>query len=130
MPITPDVIDHFAQALGPKGFTHDESEMAPWLSDWRGIYHGKAAAMLSPRTTAELREASEQAKQLSNERRLTAIEALRRFVSLDLTHYNWPELRTELYFTVGRVVEEADAADDIALEIDLEIERRRMSNGD
>ena len=54
MPISPDVIDHFAQALGPKGFTQDEGEMAPWLSDWRGIYHGKAAAMLSPRTTAEL----------------------------------------------------------------------------
>src|SRR3546814_17989285 len=28
--------------------------MAPWLTDWRGKYHGRAAAMLSPATTGEV----------------------------------------------------------------------------
>src|SRR3546814_19923267 len=28
--------------------------MAPWLTDWRGKYHGRAAAMLSPATTEEV----------------------------------------------------------------------------
>ena len=46
-----------AQAiLGPKGITDDESELSPWLTDWRGRYTGKAAAMLSPASTAEVAE--------------------------------------------------------------------------
>ncbi len=54
MTISTDVLDQFAAALGPKGFTRDGEAMAPWLSDWRGIYHGAAAALLSPQTTAEV----------------------------------------------------------------------------
>ncbi len=54
MPITADILDQFAAVLGPKGFTRDSETMAPWLSDWRGIYHGNAAAMLSPQNTAEV----------------------------------------------------------------------------
>ena len=54
MTISTDVLDQFAAALGPKGFTRDGEAMAPWLSDWRGIYHGVAAALLSPQTTAEV----------------------------------------------------------------------------
>jgi FAD/FMN-containing dehydrogenase len=30
--------------------------MAPWLVDWRGRYRGRAAALLSPSSTAEVRE--------------------------------------------------------------------------
>lgn len=40
--------------LGPKGFTADADTMAPWLTDWRGKYHGAAAAMLSPASTEEV----------------------------------------------------------------------------
>ena len=40
--------------LGPKGFTREPSEMAPWLTDWRGRVHGNAAALLSPATTDEV----------------------------------------------------------------------------
>lgn len=54
MPITDDVLDQFAAALGPKGFTREADVIAPWLSDWRGIYHGQAAAMLSPHSTADV----------------------------------------------------------------------------
>ncbi len=40
--------------LGHKGFTTDADTMAPWLSDWRGRVHGRAAAMLSPASTVEV----------------------------------------------------------------------------
>lgn len=40
--------------LGPKGFTTDAGTMAPWLSDWRGRVHGRAAALLSPATVDEV----------------------------------------------------------------------------
>ena len=48
------LLDKLADRLGPKGFTRDAGEMAPLLSDWRGRYHGAAAALLSPATTAEV----------------------------------------------------------------------------
>ncbi len=47
-------LDWFADTLGPKGFTRDAHDMAPWLTDWRGMYHGAAAAMLSPANTQEV----------------------------------------------------------------------------
>ena len=34
----------FVALLGPKGVTTDADDLAPWLSDWRGRYHGAAAA--------------------------------------------------------------------------------------
>ncbi len=40
--------------LGPKGFSTDPSDLAPWLTDWRGRYTGRAAALLSPSTTGEV----------------------------------------------------------------------------
>jgi FAD/FMN-containing dehydrogenase len=40
--------------LGPKGFSTDASDIAPWLTDWRGRFTGKAAALLSPANTAEV----------------------------------------------------------------------------
>lgn len=42
--------------LGPSGYRDDPDELAPWLTDWRGRYTGKAAAMLSPANTAEVAE--------------------------------------------------------------------------
>jgi FAD/FMN-containing dehydrogenase len=42
--------------LGPSGYRDDPEELAPWLTDWRGRYTGKAAAMLSPANTAEVAE--------------------------------------------------------------------------
>jgi len=40
--------------LGPRGVTRDADLIDPWLTDWRGRFHGKAQAMASPATTAEL----------------------------------------------------------------------------
>jgi FAD/FMN-containing dehydrogenase len=40
--------------LGPHGFTRAAEDMAPWLTDWRGRTRGKAAAMASPASLAEV----------------------------------------------------------------------------
>tara|TARA_R110000782_G_scaffold78276_8_gene155403 strand:+ start:59576 stop:61012 length:1437 start_codon:yes stop_codon:yes gene_type:complete len=46
--------DSFATLLGPKGLITDADAIAPWLTDWRGRYHGAAAAMLAPANTQEV----------------------------------------------------------------------------
>ena len=43
-----------AALLGPKGYSTDADTIAPWLTDWRDKYHGRAAAMLSPASTEEV----------------------------------------------------------------------------
>lgn len=48
------LLDTLAQLLGPKGYTTDADTMRPWLTDWRGKYKGRAAAMLSPASTEEV----------------------------------------------------------------------------
>jgi FAD/FMN-containing dehydrogenase len=40
--------------LGPKGFQDDSETLAPWLTDWRGRYTGRAAAMVSPADTQQV----------------------------------------------------------------------------
>lgn len=42
------------QLLGPRGFTSDTDLVTPWLTDWRGRYHGEALALASPTSTAEV----------------------------------------------------------------------------
>jgi FAD/FMN-containing dehydrogenase len=49
-----DIIARFAALLGPKGVITDPDDIAPWSSDWRGRYHGTAAAILSPASTPEV----------------------------------------------------------------------------
>ncbi|MEY4270878.1 MAG: hypothetical protein RLZZ58_2094 [Pseudomonadota bacterium] len=50
---TETLLAELAALCGPKGFSRDPDTLAPWLTDWRGRYHGAAAAMLSPATTGE-----------------------------------------------------------------------------
>jgi FAD/FMN-containing dehydrogenase len=40
--------------LGPRGFTQDAELIAPWLTDWRERFTGRALAMASPADTAQL----------------------------------------------------------------------------
>lgn len=52
-PIRPGVqreefLNALENALGPKGFTWDSEAVAPWLTDWRGRYHGVAVGLASP----------------------------------------------------------------------------------
>ncbi len=41
-------------AVGPKGFTEDQAEIAPHLEEWRSKYKGRATLLLKPATTAEV----------------------------------------------------------------------------
>jgi FAD/FMN-containing dehydrogenase len=50
--------------MGPKGVITDPDDIAPWASDWRGRYHGAAAAILQPETTEQVAAAVRLAVQL------------------------------------------------------------------
>lgn len=39
--------------LGDKAVIETADDIAPWLTDWRGRYHGRSAAILAPADTAE-----------------------------------------------------------------------------
>ncbi|MEO7564743.1 MAG: FAD-binding oxidoreductase [Sphingomicrobium sp.] len=40
--------------LGPKGVVNDPADIEPWLSDWRGRFHGLSEAILAPASTEEV----------------------------------------------------------------------------
>ncbi|MEO6248085.1 MAG: FAD-binding oxidoreductase [Sphingomicrobium sp.] len=40
--------------FGPKAVITDPGDIAPWLTDWRGRWHGQSAAILQPGSTAEV----------------------------------------------------------------------------
>ncbi len=54
MSLAPAWLVQMAEIVGPKGFTQSADEMEPWLTDWRGRYTGKALALVSPASTAEV----------------------------------------------------------------------------
>ncbi|NTZ42986.1 FAD-binding oxidoreductase [Altererythrobacter sp. SALINAS58] len=43
-----------AELLGPRGLISDKEAMAPWLTDWRGRYQGRACAMALPVSTDQV----------------------------------------------------------------------------
>ena len=45
-----------ANLLGDRGFTCDPELVEPWLTDWRGRYHGKTIGLASPSNTLEVAE--------------------------------------------------------------------------
>ena len=47
------LIDQLRERLGPKAVITDADALAPWLSDWRGRYHGASPAIVAPADTAE-----------------------------------------------------------------------------
>ena len=47
-------LDRAHAILGDKGLSRDAEAMAPWLTDWRGRYEGRAMALASPASTAEV----------------------------------------------------------------------------
>ncbi|WP_430635253.1 hypothetical protein [Sphingomonas hankookensis] len=42
------------RAWGDRIVTTDADRIAPWLSDWRGRYHGASAALFEPGDTAQV----------------------------------------------------------------------------
>ena len=49
-----DIAQRLVQALGSDTVYTAQADIAPWLSDWRGLYNGHAQAVVRPRTTAEV----------------------------------------------------------------------------
>lgn len=49
-----DFIEAVRTRLGPKSVLTDKADIEPWLSDWRGRWHGRSAAILQPMTTEEV----------------------------------------------------------------------------
>ena len=52
--LTARFLDRARDLLGPRGLTDDPDLLLPWLTDWRGRYTGRALAMASPASTAEV----------------------------------------------------------------------------
>ncbi len=52
--LTARFLDRAHDLLGPRGLTDDPDLLLPWLTDWRGRYTGRALAMASPASTAEV----------------------------------------------------------------------------
>ena len=42
------------QRFGPRAAITDPGEVEPWLTDWRGRFHGRSAAILAPGSTEEV----------------------------------------------------------------------------
>jgi FAD/FMN-containing dehydrogenase len=53
-PAGPDLLAALGQALGPKGMLTDPADMRPFLTDWRGVLTGSAAAVVRPASTEEV----------------------------------------------------------------------------
>jgi FAD/FMN-containing dehydrogenase len=51
------LLDALAGRLGPRGVSTDEADLAPLCTDWRGLYTGRALALLRPADTAECADA-------------------------------------------------------------------------
>ncbi|MCW3836384.1 FAD-binding oxidoreductase [Sphingomonas canadensis] len=49
-----NLVETVRERFGPKSVTTDADAIAPWLSDWRGRYHGASAALLTPGSTGEV----------------------------------------------------------------------------
>ncbi len=67
--IDPSALRLFEQLLGPKGFVTDADAIAPWLTDWRGRFHGKSVALLAPETASEVAAAV----RIAHERRIPLV---------------------------------------------------------
>ena len=52
--MTAALIDEILQRFGPKAAITDPSDIEPWLTDWRGRFHGRSQAILSPGSTEEV----------------------------------------------------------------------------
>jgi len=51
--LDPPILERFAEIVGPAGIVTDATALAPALTEWRGLYHGRSPALLAPATTAE-----------------------------------------------------------------------------
>ncbi len=50
---TPALLDSLKAVVGLAGVVEDENDLAPYLTDWRGLYRGRSPLVLKPATTEE-----------------------------------------------------------------------------
>ena len=50
------LLDRLKATVGPAGFLEEESDLAPYLTDWRGLYRGRTPLVLRPGSTEEAAE--------------------------------------------------------------------------
>src|SRR6188768_467074 len=48
------LVDEVRNRFGAKAVATDRGDIKPWLTDWRGKFHGEAQAILSPGSTEEV----------------------------------------------------------------------------
>lgn len=48
------LVEQVRERFGPKAAITDPEAIAPWLTDWRGRFHGQSGAILSPASTQEV----------------------------------------------------------------------------
>jgi len=48
------LIERLQEIVGSGGWTSDPQELQPHLTEWRGVYEGRALIMVKPRTTDEV----------------------------------------------------------------------------
>ncbi len=53
-PAQQSLVDQVRACFGEKAVVTDAGDIAPWLTDWRGRWTGKAAAILQPASTEEV----------------------------------------------------------------------------
>jgi len=68
-PAGPAALDAFARIVGEEHAIRDEAGMAPYLTEWRDRYQGKAALVLKPASTDEVAKIL----QLANEKRVAIV---------------------------------------------------------
>ena len=54
MTVPEKLLDSIRDAVGPKGWTTDEDDLEPHLTERRGLWHGQCAMVVRPATTAEV----------------------------------------------------------------------------
>jgi D-lactate dehydrogenase (cytochrome) len=53
-PLSPDLVARFAAIVGDKYAVTDASELAPYLTEERNLFHGRSPLVLRPASTAEV----------------------------------------------------------------------------
>jgi FAD/FMN-containing dehydrogenase len=53
-PLATDLLARLGGIVGPRGLLTEPGDMAPYLTDWRGLYEGSAVAIARPASTDEV----------------------------------------------------------------------------
>jgi FAD/FMN-containing dehydrogenase len=54
--LAPETLRRFEAVVGASGIITSVADMAPYLKEWRGLWHGETPVILRPKTTAEVQE--------------------------------------------------------------------------